>query len=111
MTRIRTLLISSGVAATLLGAPAVVLAAGEFHPGSGEKGYTHKPSHRVLSKDRSEVVSARDDALRSQSQRMRYGESWGASVQAPGSAGPSRAEVQRETLRAMKAGEISKGEL
>jgi len=111
MSKIRTLLIGTGLAAALLGVPAVVHAAGEFHPGSGEKGVTEHPSHRALNKDRAQVVAERDAAVRAQSQRTApYGEGWGASADDRTGPGLSRAEVKRETLRAMQAGEISKGE-
>lgn len=112
MSKVRTLLISTGFAAAIFGAPAIALAAGEFHPGSGEKGVTQYPSHRVLNNDRADVVAERNAAMQSKQQRF---SPTGNAMDYPAPAvkngpGLSRGDVERETARAMKAGAIPMGE-
>lgn len=112
MSDIRNLLISSGLAVAILGAPVAALAASEFHPGSGEKGVTEHPAHRTLGTDRAAVTAERNAAMRTQQPRFAPdGEA--SDYPAPAvKAGPglSRAQVEQETLRALRAGEISSGE-
>ncbi len=112
MSKVRTLLISTGFAAAVFGAPAIALAAGEFHPGSGEKGVTQYPSHRVLNNERADVVAERNAAMQSKQQRFAPN---GNAMNYPAPAatngpGLSRADVERETVRAMRAGAIPMGE-
>lgn len=111
MSKIRTLLISAGVATAAFAAPAIAFASGVFHPAGGESGVTEHPSHRMLSKDRADVVAERNAALRSQKQVVPTGEAIEYPMPTPQvGSGLTRAEVERETLRAMKAGEIRSGE-
>ena len=111
MSKARTLLLSTGFVATMFGAPAMALAASEFHPASGEKGVTAHPSHRVLNNDRADVVAQRDAALGANQRSMPRGDAMGSAAPAPRSgAGLSRSKVEGDAVRANKAGNIPMGE-